>query len=123
LDVVVDLMTPTKAVAISVGIDVTIPHISSSLSKKSYPSIPLITRTHLASIRSKLQGRTSHSSQGDEVISSLNAQHIALVPFTVDHLGGLGHFALDFLFSPKDSPFPTPPPTPVTAYNFARPTG
>jgi hypothetical protein len=61
LDVVVDLMTPTKAAAISVGIDVTIPHISSSLSKKSYPSIPLITRTHLASIHSKLQGQTSCS--------------------------------------------------------------
>jgi hypothetical protein len=40
LGVVIDLITPTDAAAISVGVDVTIPHISSSLSKKSYPSIP-----------------------------------------------------------------------------------
>jgi hypothetical protein len=87
LDVVVDLTTPTNAATILVGIDVTIPHISSNLAKKSYPSIPSITRTHLASIREKLQGRTSNSWQGDKVISALNDEHIALIPFTVDHLG------------------------------------
>jgi hypothetical protein len=80
LDVVLDLVTPTNAGAISIGVDVTIPHVSSSLSKKSYPSIPLIFRTHLASIRSKLQGSTSHTAQGGDVISALNAQHIALIP-------------------------------------------
>jgi hypothetical protein len=114
----VDLITPTQANAISIGVNVTIPHISSSLSKKSYLSIPSITRTHLASIHSKLQGRTSSSSQGDEVISALSSQRTALIPFTVDHLGGLGPFAVAFLFHPCDSPVTALPPTPVASYNF-----
>jgi hypothetical protein len=84
-----DLSTPTNAAAILVGIEVTIPHISSNLAKKSYPSIPSITRTHLASIHEKVQGRTSNSCQGDEVISALNDQHSTLIPFTVDHLATL----------------------------------
>jgi hypothetical protein len=77
LDVSIDLLTPTAADAITVGIDVTIPPISSALSKKSNPSIPLITRTHLASIRSKFHGRTTKASTAEAVIQSLNAHHIA----------------------------------------------
>jgi hypothetical protein len=89
LDFVVHLITPTNAAAILVGVDVTIPHISSNLVKKSYSSIPSIARNHLASIREKVQGRTSNSWQGNEVISALNDQHTALIPFMVDHLGKL----------------------------------
>jgi hypothetical protein len=36
-------------------------------------------------------------------------------------LGGLGHFAANLFFHPRDSPIPLSPPTPVEAYNFARP--
>jgi hypothetical protein len=86
LDVVVDLITPTNAAAVSVGVDVTTPHILSNLAKTSYHSIPSITRTHLASICEKLQGRTSNSCQGDEVIAALKDQPTALIPFMVDHL-------------------------------------
>jgi hypothetical protein len=46
---------------------------------------------------------------GDDVILSLNAQHTALIPFTVDHFGGLGLFAVNILFHPQDSPIPVPP--------------
>jgi hypothetical protein len=118
LDVSIDLLTPTNAAATTVGIDITIPHISSHLSKKSHPLIPFITRTHLASIRSKFQGRTTSASSAENVIQSLTANHIALVPFTVDHLGGLGHFAIALLFAPHDSPIQVPPKTPIAAYNF-----
>lgn len=118
LDVSIDLLTPTHAAAITIGIDVTIPHVSSALAKKSHPSIPLIMRTHLASIRSKFQGRTTTASSAEAVIQSLNAHHIALIPFTVDHLGGLGPFAATLLFTPSDSPITQPPPTPITAFNF-----
>jgi hypothetical protein len=121
LDVSVDLLTPTPAAATTIGIDVTIPHVFSNLAKKSYPYIPTILRTHLASIREKLQGRTTTASSAEAVIQALNTNHIALIPFTVDHLGGLGPFAIALLFDPHDSPLTAPPPTPITAYNFKHP--
>jgi hypothetical protein len=118
LDVSIDLLIPTSAAAVTIGIDVTIPHVSSHLSKKSHPLIPFITRTHLASIYSKFQGRTTTASSAENVIQSINANHIALIPFTVDHLGGLGPFAAALLFAPRDSPLSPVPLTPITAYNF-----
>jgi hypothetical protein len=121
LDVAVDLITPTHAAAISVGVDVTTPHNSSNLAKKSYPSIPSITRTHLASICEKLQGRKYNSCQGDKVISALNDQHTSLIPFMADHLGVLRPFMINFLFHPRNLPIPTQPFTLVKAYNFACP--
>jgi hypothetical protein len=122
LDVSLNLLTPTSAAAITIGIDVTIPHVSSSLAKKSHPSIPQILRTHLASIREKFQGRTTTASSAEDVIQSLNTHHIALIPFTVDHLGGLGSFAISLLFAPQDSPISTAlPRTPIDAYNFKHP--
>jgi hypothetical protein len=56
----------------------------------------------------------------EAVTDSLNAHHIALAPFTVDHLlGGLGPFTASLLVSPQDPPpLKLPPPTPSTAYNF-----
>jgi hypothetical protein len=47
-------------------------------------------------------------------------QHTALIPFTVDHLGGIGPFAAHFLFHPSHSPLTAPPPTPLAAYKFVR---
>jgi hypothetical protein len=121
LDVSVDLLTPTAAAATTVGIDVTIPHVFSNLAKKSHPSIPTILRTHLASIRAKLHGRTTTASTAEAVIQALNTHHIALIPFTVDHLGGLGPFTITLLFDLKTSPLTLPPPTPLSAYNFNHP--
>jgi hypothetical protein len=118
LDVSVDLLTPTTVNATTVGIDVTIPHVSNALAKKSHPSISLISRTYLTSIHSKLNGRTSTVSSRVAVIHSLNTYHIALIPFTVDHLGGLDSFAVNLLFSPHNSHLVLLPPTPSTAYNF-----
>jgi hypothetical protein len=58
----------------------------------------------------------------EAVIHSLNVHHhIALIPVTVDHLGGLGPFASTLLFSPQDSPSTPPPSTPITAYNLKNP--
>jgi hypothetical protein len=121
LDVSVDLLTPTPAAATTIGIDVTIPHVSSNLAKKSHPFIPTILRTHLASIRAKFHGRTTTASSAEAVIEAINIHHIALIPFTVDHLGGLGHFASALLFDPRNSPLTHPPPTPISAYNFHHP--
>ena len=63
-------------------------------------------------IRKKFIGRTS---QVDAAlfIADLNANDITLLPFTLDHLGGLGHFTHTFLFGTHPPPpFSPPPPKP-----------
>jgi hypothetical protein len=68
--------------------------------------------SHLASIRAKFLGRasSSNSASAESTICSLLDNHICLIPFTVDHLGGLaGRLAMDSLFSDDTSRFPKPP--------------
>jgi hypothetical protein len=119
LDVSVDLKTPTSSAACTVGIDVTIPPVLSHLPSRSTSSTHHIERTHLDSIRSKLNGRTSKTAEGAQIISAINEQRIALIPFTVDHFGALGRFAQDFLFSPATSPLNTPPAINLDLRRFA----
>jgi hypothetical protein len=75
----------------------------------------------LASICSKLKGCTTTASSIKAVIHFLNAHHITLIPFTVDHLGSL---ALSPLTSSSHPMTPTSnyhPPTPSMAYNYHPP--
>jgi hypothetical protein len=60
------------------------------------------------------------ASSAEAVIQSFNTHHITRIPFVVDHLGSLGPFAANLLFSPQDSPLTTPP-TPISAYNLKNP--
>ena len=72
--------------------------------------------------RRELQ-KWSRYSKPDErtaVLDGLEANNTALLPFTIDHLGGIGQQAHDFLFSPKLSPFPRPPPLPPEDKFYAR---
>ena len=43
----------------------------------------------------------------------MESRNIALVPFTVDHLCGIGSMAHQLLFHEQQAPFPAPLPTPV----------
>ena len=43
-------------------------------------------------------------------MSAITDSRAVLIPFTIDHLGGLGPLALSFLFDKDASPLPFPPP-------------
>jgi hypothetical protein len=116
--VLIDLATQTPAQATSLAIDVTIPHVSLASAMKSLPSTPLIYRTHLGSIRAKLVGRSSVDNSPDPAfIQTLLDHRMAVIPFSVNHLGGLGPFSLELLFAPASSPAPPFPPIPASAFN------
>jgi hypothetical protein len=51
-------------------------------------------------------------------IGTLNQEMTECLEDLQPHIGGLGSFAVNLLFSPHDSPIVLPPPTPSTAYNF-----
>ena len=79
-----------------IAIDVTIPPLDPpSPSTTDLPDLSqiatLASRAHHVAARHKFT-RDAHTA------SLLNQHHMALVPFTVDHLGGLGHFAHNLLF-------------------------
>jgi hypothetical protein len=119
IGVSLDLVSPKSSGALTVVIDVTIPPISSTLANRSYPSIPLITRTHLASAPSKFQGRASPRYTAESGVSSLSNNHrFALVPFTLDFLGGLGPSPFHTV-STHPLPQSPSPPVPSAAYNFS----
>ena len=100
------------------GIDVTITHVSNGIATTSSPKPSLIYRTHLASIRNKLHGRGRDNKPSAAIINEINHTNHLLVPFTVDHLGGLGRYALSFLFDEHDSPIPICKLDIAETYNF-----
>jgi hypothetical protein len=109
-DVAVRLKSPTKAQSSTLALDVTITPVPSHLPSQSPSNQPTnLLEAHLVSIRAKLSGRTHGTLTNRDVIAAINRENITLLPFTVDHLGGLGFFAHTFLFS-KNPPFAQPPP-------------
>ena len=73
------------------------------------PSPHPLHAAHDQSIRKKFIGRTSQVDAA-LLIADLNANDASLLPFTIDHLGGLGHFTHSFLFGPNPAPpFSAPP--------------
>ena len=83
-----------------VAIDITIPPAplsAPSLIPSQIPSPHPLLAAHEGSAQRKFIGRTS---QVDAAIlmADLNANHITLLPFTVDHLGGFGYFTHMLLF-------------------------
>lgn len=95
-----------------VGVAITIAPVASTLARRSDPLIADILRTHLASIRSKLMGRASSSASAAETTQAVLDNKIALIPFSVNHLGGLGPLALDFLFDAPPPSLNHPPSRP-----------
>ena len=98
-----------------IAIDVTIPPAPVSHTTglpQQLPSNPPIYAAHEASSRRKFIGRTSQIDAA-LLIADLNANHITLLPFTVDHLGGFGFFLYQFLFGTHPPPcLLSPPPKP-----------
>jgi hypothetical protein len=94
-----------------IAIDVTI-----CKSPRHAPGLPApltpvnLPKAHHTSARAKFTGSNLN------IISELNTEGIFLLPFTVDHLGGIGHFFHRFLY-PPDSLLPDPEPPPWTTAN------
>jgi hypothetical protein len=109
-DLAIRLAKPAASRIITISIDVTHPPATKPLNRKSTSHLPEITRTHLISMRSKLEGRSHLHIPGHAIIQAINVNHATLLPFTVDHLGGLGPIAIPFLFHPSRSPITHSPP-------------
>jgi hypothetical protein len=61
-------------------------------------------------MRFKLEGRSHDNIASQSIIRDINTSQATLLPFTVDHLGGLGPLSIPFLFHPKRSPITHAPP-------------
>jgi hypothetical protein len=100
--VAVKLKAPTKAKSSILALDIIIapvpPHLPSQPQLNNPTSIP---EAHLYSIRSKLCGCTHGSHSNQQVIAAINRENITILPFTVDHLGGIGYFSHLLLFGAK----------------------
>jgi hypothetical protein len=108
-DLAVRLKNPTASNSHTLAIDVQITPVPVHLSSRPTSQIPIdINEAHLHSIRLKLKGKIDRRDSTDPLINALNLQHISMIPFTVDHLGGLGYFAHQFLFAPNNAPLLIP---------------
>ena len=102
----------------AVAVDVSVPQIQASPSGLRRNQPTTLLDAHWKREREKWD-RTAHSSDNTPehgprlpVLQGLEALRIALIPFTIDHLGGIGPSAHSFLFHPRSAPFPPPPPHP-----------
>jgi hypothetical protein len=123
-DIAINLQAPTAAKSTILAIDITItsvlPHLPSQPQLNNPLDIPEAHLRSIRSIRSKLSGHTHGFLSNQEVITAINRKNITLLPFTVDHLGGLGFFSYSLLFG-KDSPFPRLPLPNFTADRLPHP--
>ena len=107
------LRTPAPSPAKALAIDVVVTPPPSLLpSRVSLTAVPA-THWHNEKAKSKFRGTHTDYSSVD-AIAHLTASRIQLLPFTIDPLGGLGHFAHRFLFGSNGSK-PCPPAPPWTA--------
>jgi hypothetical protein len=77
---------------------------------------------HHGSTRQKFIGRST-TANNTEIINELNQEGIYLIPFTIDHYGGLGYFANRFLYghSHKNGHTVVPKPPWATTNHLAFP--
>jgi hypothetical protein len=124
-DIALRLKTPTATQSTTLAIDVTITPVPTNFRSQPTLSQPSnLHAAHLRSIRSKLTGRTHGNVHNSTLTQAINAAHITLLPFTVDHLGGLGYFSHRLFFHPtypNPPPLPEPPPTTFTDTHFPHP--
>jgi hypothetical protein len=64
-------------------------------------------RSHIASMKEKHQGKTTTSATQIDTIATITERNYALIPFTIDQLGRLGHTAHEFLGMPETTFPPT----------------
>lgn len=121
------LSSPPPLPATYLAIDVTVPR-SPALEDRSDPTTNPTTKAHLHSIKKKLRGIDKANAQAtqEQYIQNLLHAQLLLLPFTVDHLGGLGPFSHSFLYGSRNRPPPIPqswidslPDHAKTAYNQA----
>jgi hypothetical protein len=113
------LAKPTAHGILTVGIDVTRPPATKPLNRESTSHLPEITRTHLCSLCSKLEGRSHSQIPGHMIIQAINSNNATLLlPFTVDHIGGLGPLSIPLLFHPLRSSITHGPPLSSDMLNF-----
>jgi hypothetical protein len=67
-------------------------------------------RSHIASMKEKYQGKTTTSATQIDTIATITERNCALIPFTIDQLGRLGHTPHEFLGMPDTAFPPTKPP-------------
>jgi hypothetical protein len=89
-----------------VAIDITI----TKAPRLPAPETNLLSKAHHTSARAKFAGTYPN------IIADLNSTGIFLLPFTIDHLGGIGHHFHRFLYPPNALLLP-PEPLPFTEPN------
>jgi hypothetical protein len=114
-DIAINLRTPTPNHTRTIAIDITIPpiHVPPSRRLPHSTQPKTLTEAHRRSIRGKFIGRNSDT---HTLISELNSHHTAILPFTIDHLGGLGTFSHALLFAEHHAPMPPPPPISIGSF-------
>jgi hypothetical protein len=66
-----------------------------------------------------MQGRSHDNIAGQSIIRNINTNQATLLPFTVDHLGGLSPLSIPLLFHPTRSPITHAPPITAEMLNFS----
>ena len=80
-----------------------------------------LLQAHRDSIHSKFNGRDSRHVNRLDLMDELHLNNTAILPFTIDHLGGLGPYAHSLLYGSKQHhSCPTPPP-PTAPISFDHP--
>ena len=108
---------PTRPAAfLAIDVSVTpVPPVHSDPLKNADSAL----QTHIHAEGMKFTGRDTRHTVGQVLIHELTSHNIALIPFTVDPLGGLGPFATSLLFRPLPTPHP---PTPFIVSDCSRST-
>jgi len=90
---------PTPSHPQFLAIDVTVPHIPDTTCPAAPPGLPSNPNiAHRASLAHQTSARNKFNR---DIAPYLLSHQVALLPFSVDHLGGLGSFAHHFLFGKK----------------------
>jgi hypothetical protein len=91
------------------AIDITFTHVPPSLVTPSPvpPALNPLFQVHEDSAKRKFNVPHAYH---------ISHQNIILTPFTIDHLGGLGHFATKLLFGTQTPSNPPPPPWTIDTF-------
>ena len=121
-DVLLTLASPTANGTKQIAIDVSLCSVSQStlqrLRRSRHPKTLLDAHRRREFEKWNATG-AAWPYPRDQVLLNLESRKIALVPFTIDHLGGIGSMAHQLLFQPSQAPFPAPLPTPANYLSSA----
>ena len=109
-DMAIVLAKPTSSGTTSVAVDVSVTSIQR-------PSLARLHRSgqpesspdaHRQREREKWNRSSKYTEPRLPILQALEQKKIALIPFTIDHLGGIGYQSHCFLFHPNSAPFAQP---------------